>query len=101
VSNETDTFAPVGDKTYGRFGRLYHGLTTVDFVGRRKIWFTVSIVIIVLGIGSLAVRGFNLGIQFKGGSSWEVLAPHTTIAKMTTAPSSNGLLVPTLPKAKP
>jgi len=98
VSNETDTFAPVGDKTYGRFGRLYHGLTTVDFVGRRKIWFTVSIVIIVLGIGSLAVRGFNLGIQFKGGSSWEVLAPHTTIAKMTTAVDKAGLTNPGVEK---
>ena len=98
MSNETDTFAPVGDKTYGRFGRLYHGLTTVDFVGRRKIWFTVSIVIIVLGIGSLAVRGFNLGIQFKGGSSWEVLAPHTTIAKMTTAVDKAGLTNPGVEK---
>ncbi|HEV3187335.1 MAG TPA: protein translocase subunit SecF [Acidimicrobiales bacterium] len=98
MSNETDTFAPVGDKTYGRFGRLYHGLTTIDFVGRRKIWFTVSIVIIVLGIGSLAVRGFNLGIQFKGGSSWEVLAPHTTIAKMTTAVDNAGLTNPGVEK---
>jgi preprotein translocase subunit SecF len=98
VSNDTDTFAPVDDKTYGRFGRLYHGLTTVDFVGRRKIWFTVSIVIIVIGIGSLAIRGFNLGIQFKGGSSWEVKAPNTTIANMTTAVEKAGLTHPNLEK---
>ncbi|MHB8378944.1 MAG: protein translocase subunit SecF [Acidimicrobiales bacterium] len=98
MSNDTDTFAPIDDKTYGRFGRLYHGLTTVDFVGRRKIWFTVSIVIIVLGIGSLAIRGFNLGIDFKGGSSWEVLAPHTTIAKMTTAVEKAGLNLPGVEK---
>jgi preprotein translocase subunit SecF len=98
VSNDTDTFAPIDDKTYGRFGRLYHGLTTVDFVGRRKIWFTISIVIIVLGIGSFAVRGFNLGIQFKGGSSWEVLAPHTTIANMTTAVDKAGLNHPSVAK---
>ena len=98
MSNDTDTFAPVDDKTYGRFGRLYHGLTTVDFVGRRKIWFTVSIVIIVLGIGSLAIRGFNLGIDFKGGSSWEVLAPHTSIANMTTAVEKAGLTHPSVEK---
>ncbi|HEV3268491.1 MAG TPA: protein translocase subunit SecF [Acidimicrobiales bacterium] len=98
MSNDTDSFAPVGDKTYGRFGRLYHGLTTIDFVGRRKIWFTVSIVIIVIGIGSLAVRGFNLGIQFKGGSSWEVLAPHSSIAKMTTAVDNAGLTNPGVAK---
>jgi len=98
VSNDTDTFAPIDDKTYGRFGRLYHGLTTVDFVGRRKIWFTVSIVIIVLGIGSLAIRGFNLGIDFKGGSSWEVLAPHTSIANMTSAVEKAGLAHPNVEK---
>ena len=40
MSNSTDTFAPEVEKHYGRFGRLYHGLTTIDFVGRRKIWFT-------------------------------------------------------------
>jgi len=98
VSSETDTFAPIEDRHYGRFGRLYHGLTTVDFVGRRKIWFTVSIVIIVIGIGSLAIRGFNLGIDFKGGSSWEVLAPHTTIANMTTAVEKAGLTHPSVEK---
>jgi preprotein translocase subunit SecF len=98
VSNDTDTFAPIDTKTYGRFGRLYHGLTTVDFVGRRKIWFTVSIVIIVLGIGSLAIRGFNLGIDFKGGSSWEVQSSHTTIAKMTSAVEKAGLSHPNVGK---
>jgi preprotein translocase subunit SecF len=98
MSNATETFAPEEDKHYGRFGRLYHGLTTVDFVGRRKIWFTVSIVIIVLGLGSLAIRGFNLGIDFKGGSSWEVLAPNSSITKMTNAVESAGLSNPTVEK---
>ena len=31
----------------GRFGRLYQGLTTFNFVGRRKWWFTVSVLVIV------------------------------------------------------
>ena len=85
-------------KTPGRFGRLYQGLTTIDFVGRKKIWFTVSIVIIVLGLGSLSIRGFNLGIDFKGGSSWEVLAPDTTISAMTHAVEQAGLSSPTVEK---
>ena len=72
-------------KTPNAFGRLYQGLTTINFVGRRKVWFTASIVIIVVGLLSLGVRGFNLGIDFKGGSSWEVLAPHSSVAAMTTA----------------
>jgi preprotein translocase subunit SecF len=97
VSN-TDTFAPAEEHHYGPVGRLYHGLTTIDFVGRRKVWFSASLVIIVIGLGSLGIRGFNLGIDFKGGSSWEVLAPNTTIAKMTTAVKNAGLTDPTIQK---
>lgn len=97
VSN-SDSFAPADDKHYGPVGRLYHGLTRVDFVGRRKIWFSVSLVIIVLGLGSLGVRGFNFGIDFKGGNSWEVLAPHSSIAQMTTAVKNAGLPDPSVEK---
>lgn len=85
-------------KTPGRFSRLYQGLTTIDFVGRRKTWFTISIVIIVIGLGSLAIRGFNLGIDFKGGSSWEVLAPHSSIRAVTNAVEKAGLVQPTVEK---
>jgi preprotein translocase subunit SecF len=79
------------EKTPGPLGRIYQGRTTIDFVGRRRMWFTISLTIIVLGLGSLGIRGFNLGIDFKGGSSWEVLAPHSSIAAMTTAASDAGL----------
>ncbi|MCU1680153.1 MAG: Protein-export rane protein SecF [Amycolatopsis sp.] len=98
MSSSTETFAPGTQKHYRRFGRLYHGLTTVDFVGRRRVWFTVSIVIIVLGLGSLVIRGFNLGIDFKGGSSWEVLAPNSSISQMTNAVKGAGLSNPTVEK---
>jgi preprotein translocase subunit SecF len=81
-----------------RFQRLYRGLTTIDFVGRRKVWFTMSLVVIVLGLGSLGVRGFNLGIDFKGGDSWEVLAPHSSITAMTSAVEKAGLAIPTVEK---
>ncbi|HUX03347.1 MAG TPA: protein translocase subunit SecF [Acidimicrobiales bacterium] len=94
----SDTTSPATTKTPGRFGRLYQGLTTVDFVGRKKVWFTISIVVIVLGLGSLAIRGFNLGIDFKGGSSWEVLAPHSSISAMTSAVEQAGLPQPTVQK---
>lgn len=35
---------------------------------RTKIWFSISLIIIVIGIGFLCVRGLNFGIDFKGGS---------------------------------
>ena len=100
MSDETTTsdVAPIDHKVPGHFGRLYQGLTTIDFVGRKKTWFTISVIIIVIGLGSLAIRGFNLGIDFKGGSSWEVLAPHTSVQAMTTAVSNAGLSNPIVQK---
>lgn len=44
-----------------------------DFIGKRKIWFIISSVIIGIGIVSLIIQGgFNLGIDFLGGSLMEV-----------------------------
>jgi preprotein translocase subunit SecF len=86
-------------KTPGRFGRLYQGLTTIDFVGRKRTWFTISIIIIVFGLASLGVRGFNLGIDFKGGNSWEMVkVPHTSISAVTSAVQKAGLSQPSVEK---
>ena len=42
-----------------------------DAVGKRRIWFTISGVLIALSIGSLIVNGLNLGIDFRGGTEME------------------------------
>ena len=60
--------------------RLYHGETDFDFVGRRKVWFVLSLVAVLIGIGSLATRGLNLGIDFEGGVVWEVPAGDASVA---------------------
>jgi preprotein translocase subunit SecF len=59
--------------------RLYRGETSFDFVGRRRWWFLLSTVIIVAGVASLGLRGLNLGIDFKGGTSWTV--PSATLSQ--------------------
>ena len=43
-----------------------------DFVSRRKLYYTVSSVIIGLGIVSIIFKGFGLGVDFKGGRSYVV-----------------------------
>ena len=43
-----------------------------DFIGKRKIAYAISGTIIVLGIISMVVRGFELGVDFKGGYSYAV-----------------------------
>jgi SecD/SecF fusion protein len=51
----------------------------IDFMKRRYLWFAISGVIIAVGVGSLAARGLNLGIDFKGGTqiTFKTPAPHT------------------------
>jgi len=61
--------------THNAFQRLYRGETSFDFVHRRKWWFLISSLVILAGVISLATRGLNLGIDFKGGTSWELTAP--------------------------
>ncbi len=43
-----------------------------DFIGKRKIAYAISGIIIVLGIVSLATRGLNFGVDFVGGRSYQV-----------------------------
>ena len=52
--------------TPARSRGLYNGETSFDFVGRKKWWFLISGIIIVVGMLSLGFRGLNLGIDFKG-----------------------------------
>lgn len=44
------------------------GKTNIDFMGRRRIWYGVSIAIILVGMTSLVMKGFDLGIDFLGGT---------------------------------
>lgn len=44
----------------------------VNFIGNRKIYYAVSLSIIVAGMVMLAVKGFNYGVDFKGGRSYVV-----------------------------
>ena len=46
----------------------FFGKTNIDFMGQRKIWYTVSASVILLGMVSLAIKGFDYGIDFLGGT---------------------------------
>ena len=61
--------------------RLYHGETSFEFVGRARLWFLGSALVIAAGLISLLTQGLNYGIDFKGGTSWEVSAPGVSVAE--------------------
>jgi preprotein translocase subunit SecF len=57
---------------HNAFQRLFRGETSYDFCGRWKTWFTISGIILLVGIISLSTRGLNFSIEFRGGTVWEV-----------------------------
>jgi preprotein translocase subunit SecF len=52
---------------------LYTGARSFDFVGRRKLWYSVAAVMVILAIVLPILRGgYNFGIEFRGGSEFRV-----------------------------
>jgi preprotein translocase subunit SecF len=50
------------------FSRLYTGTGAFDIVGRRKTWYVAFGLLVAVCVGSIVFRGFNLGIDFTGGT---------------------------------
>ena len=71
--------------------RLYHGETAFDFMGRKRWWFLASGILILLGVVSLVTQGLNLGIDFKGGTAWDVTSRSLSVGKARDAVRPIGL----------
>ena len=56
----------------GTLSDIYHERTHFDFIGRTRLWFAISGVLVAISIGALVIAGLNLGIDFEGGTQWEV-----------------------------
>ncbi|HUF31694.1 MAG TPA: protein translocase subunit SecF [Acidimicrobiales bacterium] len=52
----------------------------IDFPRLWRIGAVVSLVLLLLSGGALVGRGLNLGIDFEGGTAWEVQAPDASVA---------------------
>ncbi len=63
----------------GKFAKLgnelYTGKRSIDFIGRRWLWYSVSGVLVLLAILALTVKGLNMGIEFTGGAQFTVTLP--------------------------
>jgi preprotein translocase subunit SecF len=53
---------------------LYSGERSFDFIGKRKIWYSIAAAMIALSfvLPFALHQGFNFGIEFKGGSEFRV-----------------------------
>ena len=63
-----------------QFGNdLYTGKRSFDFIGKRKIWYGIATVLMVISIALPFIGGgFNFGIEFRGGSQFQVAGASTT-----------------------
>ena len=59
---------------FREFGNdLYSGRVSIDVVGRRKLWYGIAIVLVIIAIVAPVARGgFNFGIEFRGGSEFRI-----------------------------
>jgi len=65
---------------------LYEGTVSIDFVGRKWLWYSISGMILLAAVAGLAVRGINYGIEFQGGVEYQV---SVSSGKMTDATVEN------------
>lgn len=53
---------------HGFFNRLYTGTGAFDVIGKRKLWFSITAIIVAIAAASIALKGFTFGIDFEGGT---------------------------------
>ncbi len=73
--------------------RLYRGEVSYDFIGHRRRWYTISGVFIAICIASMLIRGFQFGIDFKGGAEFDFPANGHTVAQARSALDGTGIQV--------
>ena len=75
---------------------LYDGRVSIDFVGRRWVWYAMSAVIVVVAVLGLTVQKLNMGIEFAGGVEYRVAmgtgnADQQAVQEIREAVISSGL----------
>jgi len=73
--------------SFGQFGNdLYTGRRSIDFVGRRRTWYLIAVVALLLSVTVPFLRGgFHFGIEFTGGSEFQVAAPDSLDQSVATS----------------
>ena len=75
-------------------GRLYRGEISFDFVGRQKLWYTISGLILVISIAALGFRGLHYSVDFKGGAVYQFPSGHATNTQVASTVTNAGVANP-------
>ncbi|WP_412542766.1 protein translocase subunit SecF [Longispora sp. K20-0274] len=65
--------------------RLYRGDAGLNIIGKKKVWFTVAGVVLLITVLSFVFRGPQLGIDFTGGNKFQVPASVGTATQVESA----------------
>jgi preprotein translocase subunit SecF len=79
---------------FGELGhRLYTGEISYEFLARRRRWYAISAVLLLLSLGALLFRGLDFGIEFKGGADFRATTTVSaqTVDQMKTALQNAGV----------
>ncbi len=70
-------------------GRLYRGEVSFDFVGRQRLWYMISGLILVISLVGLFTRGLNFTVDFKGGSVFKFPVGNSSLTQVQNAVGSS------------
>ncbi|MDQ3505480.1 MAG: protein translocase subunit SecF [Actinomycetota bacterium] len=70
--------------------RLYLGEIGYDFIGNRRLWYTISAALILICLGSMIFKQFNLGVEFAGGERFRAPGTEQQLAEVTQAVEDAG-----------
>ena len=71
-------------------GKLYRGEVSVEFVARKRLWYSISGAILAVSVIAVVVFGLNFSVDFKGGSVYQFPAGSATITQVRQAVSGAG-----------
>jgi preprotein translocase subunit SecF len=66
-----------------RFSDFYHERTNLQFIKHSRRWLILSTTFMVLAVLLVLVRGINFGIDFEGGTAWQVKMTGNKSAKVS------------------
>jgi len=77
---ETSFYTSISEKIGKRLNTI-----DLDFIGKRKVFYMISGLIIIAGIASLTFKGLSTGVDFKGGRSYVLVAENATSGQLKEA----------------
>jgi preprotein translocase subunit SecF len=76
---------------------FFHKATNFPFMATRRLWYTLSIILITASIALFFIRGLNLSVDFTGGTTVEATFPGAAdVEKVRTALEAAGFHEPTV-----